>query len=473
MRQAQVANLEFLLLNHPLDCPVCDRGGECPLQDQALAYGPGESRFTEAKRDVPEADPDVAADRAGPRAVRAVRAVHAVLRRDQRRPVPRAVRAGRGRAGRRSPPARTSARRSRGNVVQICPVGALTATPVPVRRAPVRPHRAPTRVCRHCSAGCNVRVDLRRGEVVRVLARENPEVNDAWICDKGRFAFGHDDAAGRITTPLDPRPRARADVVRRGADRGRRRVPRRARRRARGRAAARRGRLRAVEARAHRAADQRPRPPPGAARRLGRACGPPPAPMAVTYRDIERRRRDRGRRARCRAGGADPASAAAQGRARAAHGSWSCTARRTRLHDVAEHVLVRPGAEAAALAAIAAGTRRRRAPAPRSRRRRRTAGSSWPARGSAEHDGAADAAARGRASAGARFAWSLAARAITGALRAGVHPALCPGGRRLDVAEERAELEAVWGPVDDRGRRPRRHRDPARRAPSTNSTSCT
>src|SRR4029079_685389 len=56
--------------------------------------------------------------------------------------------------------------------------------------------------CRHCSAGCNVRVDERRGDVVRVLARDNPEVNDAWICDKGRFAFLHDDAPGRVTTPL-------------------------------------------------------------------------------------------------------------------------------------------------------------------------------------------------------------------------------------------------------------------------------
>ena len=80
--EAQVANLEFLLLNHPLDCPICDRGGECPLQDQALAFGPGESRYVEAKRTYAQAAPAVAAGEPGPRTLRAVRAVHAVLRRD-------------------------------------------------------------------------------------------------------------------------------------------------------------------------------------------------------------------------------------------------------------------------------------------------------------------------------------------------------------------------------------------------------
>ncbi len=93
--KAQVANLEFLLLNHPLDCPICDRGGECPLQDQAMAFGPGESRYVEPKRTYEKPIALSPADQARPRTLRPVRALHPLLRRDQRRPVHRAVRAGR------------------------------------------------------------------------------------------------------------------------------------------------------------------------------------------------------------------------------------------------------------------------------------------------------------------------------------------------------------------------------------------
>ena len=200
VHQAQVANLEFLLLNHPLDCPVCDRGGECPLQDQALAYGPGESRFTEAKRTFPKPipmSPLIGLDRE--RCVLCARCTRFCDEISGDRFLELYARG----AGERVSIAAGEDLRSpfSGNVVQICPVGALTATPYRFVARPFDLTSADT-VCRHCSAGCDVRVDQRRGEVVRVLARENPDVNDAWICDKGRFAFGHDDAAGRITTPL-------------------------------------------------------------------------------------------------------------------------------------------------------------------------------------------------------------------------------------------------------------------------------
>ena len=197
--RAQVANLEFLLLNHPLDCPICDRGGECPLQDQAMAFGPGESRYTEPKRTY-EKPIALAARQARSRAVRLVRALHPLLRRDQRRPVHRAVRAGRRRT--------RLDRRGRGLPVAVLGQhgadlsrGALTAEPY---RFVARPFDLTTTdsVCQHCSAGCNVRVDLRRGSVVRVLARDNADVNDAWTCDKGRFAFRHADLPGRVTMPL-------------------------------------------------------------------------------------------------------------------------------------------------------------------------------------------------------------------------------------------------------------------------------
>src|SRR5207249_3651974 len=88
-----------------------------------------------------------------------------------------------------------------GNTVQICPVGALTSTPYRFVARPFDLSSVDT-ICPHCSAGCNVKLDLRRGEVVRMLARDNVEVNDAWLCDKGRYAFRFPDSPGRITTPL-------------------------------------------------------------------------------------------------------------------------------------------------------------------------------------------------------------------------------------------------------------------------------
>ena len=97
--------------------------------------------------------------------------------------------------------ARISARRSAGTPIQICPVGALTATPYRFVARPFDLSSVDT-VCPHCSAGCNIKLDMRRGEVVRQLARDNLEVNDAWLCDKGRFAFRFPDAPDRLTTPL-------------------------------------------------------------------------------------------------------------------------------------------------------------------------------------------------------------------------------------------------------------------------------
>ncbi len=132
--------------------------------------------------------------------MRAVRPLHPVLRRDRGDRFIELFARG---AGERVSIAAGEDFRSpfSGNDVQICPVGALTSTPYRFVARPFDLTSADS-VCRHCSAGCNVRVDVRRGDVVRVLARDNVEVNDAWICDKGRFAFLPDDAPGRITTPL-------------------------------------------------------------------------------------------------------------------------------------------------------------------------------------------------------------------------------------------------------------------------------
>src|SRR5437763_8125419 len=199
-REAQVANLEFLLLNHPLDCPICDRGGECPLQDQALAFGPGESRYIEAKRtyEKPIAlSPLVALDRE--RCVLCTRCTRFCDEISGDRFIDLFARG----AGERVSIAAGEDFRSlcSGNTVQICPVGALTSTPYRFVARPFDLSSVDT-ICPHCSAGCNVKLDLRRGEVVRVLARDNVEVNDAWLCDKGRYAFRFPDSPGRITTPL-------------------------------------------------------------------------------------------------------------------------------------------------------------------------------------------------------------------------------------------------------------------------------
>ena len=197
---AQVANLEFLLLNHPLDCPICDRGGECPLQDQALAFGPGESRYREAKRVYEKPlylSPLVALDRE--RCVLCARCTRFCDQISGDRFIELFERGAAEQVA--IAPGEDFRSPFSGNTIQICPVGALTSVPY---RFVARPFDLKTAdsVCNHCSAGCKIRVDLRRGEVVRHLARDNPDVNDLWTCDKGRFAFQFPDSADRVTTPL-------------------------------------------------------------------------------------------------------------------------------------------------------------------------------------------------------------------------------------------------------------------------------
>jgi NADH-quinone oxidoreductase subunit G len=199
VRKAQIGVLEFLLINHPLDCPVCDRGGECPLQDQALAFGPGESRYTEAKRTYRKPlplSPLVALDRE--RCVLCARCTRFCDQISGDRFIELFDRGAAEQVGIaagedfRSP--------FSGNTIQICPVGALTAR---TYRFAARPFDLASgdSICPHCACGCNIRVDLRRGEVVRHLANDNVDVNDSWLCDKGRFAYSFPDA-DRLTTPV-------------------------------------------------------------------------------------------------------------------------------------------------------------------------------------------------------------------------------------------------------------------------------
>jgi NADH-quinone oxidoreductase subunit G len=447
-RQAQVANLEFLLLNHPLDCPICDRGGECPLQDQALAYGPGESRFREAKRVFPKPVPMsslVNLDRE--RCVLCARCTRFCDEISGDRFLELFARG----AGERVSIAAGEDLRSpfSGNTVQICPVGALTATPY---RFVARPFDLTSgdSICGHCSAGCNVRVDVRRGEVVRVLARDNAEVNDAWICDKGRFAFGAADAPTRITTPLlrerGLEPASFGEVLLWIADR------------ARGRRVAflAGGRLLDEDAYALAKLARTVVGTNDLDHRRGRGGGlaevvAARTPLAVTAHDVERARV-------IVVAGLDAEQEVPilhlRLRKAAARGAKIVVlaSRRTRLHDVAEHVLLAPGALAAALRRAAAS-----APGGLAASGDPMVDFAFGAIADAGPDGlvlageqlgpAAGDAWAIAAAAGARFAYATRRAGDRGALRAGVHPTLLPGGRRLDDREERAEVEAAWGPI--------------------------
>jgi NADH-quinone oxidoreductase subunit G len=192
--------LEFLLINHPLDCPICDKGGECPLQDQTMKFGPGKSRFYEDKRRFKKPLP------LGP-----------VLMLDRERCVTcaRCTRFGEIVAGDHAlelldrgyktevgtPDGGPADSKYIGNTIMICPVGALTSR---VYRFRARPwDNTPTvSTCTLCPVGCSMILDSRSGEIDRILSHENRDVNDIWLCDKGWFGYEFSSSKERLTTPL-------------------------------------------------------------------------------------------------------------------------------------------------------------------------------------------------------------------------------------------------------------------------------
>jgi len=198
-RRAQEGTLEMLLINHPLDCPMCDKGGECPLQDQALAHGANISRFVDDKRryDKPVAvSAQVLLDRE-----RCVLCARCTRFSEQISGDPFIELFERGALEQvaiyEDEPYESY---FSGNVIQICPVGALTSTDYRFKARPFDVVSTPS-VCEHCSAGCNQTVQSRNGTIQRQLARTNMDVNEAWNCDKGRFVFGYLTAETRITEP--------------------------------------------------------------------------------------------------------------------------------------------------------------------------------------------------------------------------------------------------------------------------------
>jgi NADH-quinone oxidoreductase subunit G len=198
--EGQNATLEFILVNHPLDCPVCDKGGECPLQDLTFRYGPGTTRMTFPKRTLEKpipVSPTIALDRE--RCIlcyRCTRFSEGVAEDGQ------LVAVNRGAlsliATFEDEPYRAP---FSGNVIELCPVGALTSTQYRFQGRPWEVQNVPT-VCTLCPVGCNIHATSREGKVKRILSRNHPEVDEGWLCDKGRFAFPHLYAEDRITSPL-------------------------------------------------------------------------------------------------------------------------------------------------------------------------------------------------------------------------------------------------------------------------------
>jgi NADH-quinone oxidoreductase subunit G len=200
VRHAQEAVVEFLLINHPLDCPVCDKGGECPLQDISFGWGGGRSRFIEPKRHFQKPlalSPLIAIDRE--RCILCYRCVrfsqeiaedYQLVLQDRGAHTYVSTFDGHPYVAPFS-----------GNIIELCPVGALTSQPYRFRARPWDIEAAGS-VCTMCPSQCNVSFTVRDERVLRVMARDNDEVDDGWLCDKGRFAYQSVHVDERITEPM-------------------------------------------------------------------------------------------------------------------------------------------------------------------------------------------------------------------------------------------------------------------------------
>ena len=197
---AQRSVVEFLLVNHPLDCPVCDKGGECPLQDITFGWGAGISRFIEPKRHFVkplELSPLVAIDRE-----RCILCYRCVRFSQEIAEDYQLVLAERGADSFVATfDGHPYVAPFSGNIVELCPVGALTSRPYRFRARPWEVEGAGS-VCTLCPAQCNLALTVRDERALRVLARDNPDVDDGWLCDKGRFAYQSIHVEERVTEPM-------------------------------------------------------------------------------------------------------------------------------------------------------------------------------------------------------------------------------------------------------------------------------
>ncbi|HET8672648.1 MAG TPA: NADH-quinone oxidoreductase subunit NuoG [Thermoleophilaceae bacterium] len=201
VKQAQNAIVEFLLVNHPLDCPVCDKGGECPLQDISYGWGAGRSRVVEPKRHFEkplEISPLVAIDRE--RCILCYRCVRFSQEISEDYQLVFLERGDHTFVGTHD--GHPYVAPFSGNIVELCPVGALTSTAYRFRARPWDIEDAGS-ICLLCPSQCNIKFTTRDDtKVMRVLARDHKEVDDGWLCDKGRFGYQAIHAPERITEPM-------------------------------------------------------------------------------------------------------------------------------------------------------------------------------------------------------------------------------------------------------------------------------
>ncbi len=199
--EARAAIMEFLLINHPLDCPICDRGGECDLQDFAVAYGRGQSRFIEDKKHAAKAvdiGREIVLDRE-----RCILCQRCVRFGEEYAQEPGLIMIERGvKMEIGTFPDQPYDSIFSGNTVEMCPVGALTSKRYRFRARPWE-LTATSTICPHCPVGCNIKADVRLGrEVVRFRSRENDDVDDGFLCDRGRYGYTFINSLDRLTTPL-------------------------------------------------------------------------------------------------------------------------------------------------------------------------------------------------------------------------------------------------------------------------------
>ncbi|HEX2040464.1 MAG TPA: NADH-quinone oxidoreductase subunit NuoG, partial [Acidimicrobiales bacterium] len=200
VKKAQDGVLEFLLVNHPLDCPVCDKGGECPLQDQTLSFGPGETRFVEEKRHFEK--PIALSDLVYIDRERCIQCDRCTRFSDEVAGDPLIEFVGRGdRIEVNTFPDHPFASYFSGNTVQICPVGALLARPYRFKARPWDLEQVES-TCTQCAVGCRIAVQSSGNELTRYIGLDSDPVNHGWLCDKGRFSYEATNSSERITTPL-------------------------------------------------------------------------------------------------------------------------------------------------------------------------------------------------------------------------------------------------------------------------------
>jgi NADH-quinone oxidoreductase subunit G len=450
--KAQRGMMELLLVNHPLDCPMCDKGGECPLQNQAMSTGQGETRFDGVKRTFPKPialSAQVLLDRE-----RCIQCSRCTRFADQIAGDPLIELVDRG------PQEQVAVAEGvpfdsyfSGNTVQICPVGALTGASYRFRARPFDLVSTPS-ICEHCAAGCRQRTDHRRGAVTRRLAGDAPEVNEEWNCDKGRWAFTYATQPDRLISPL---VRDEAGVLQPASWPEAIGVAARGLLAARGRAGVLPGGRLTVEdayayakfarlALASNDIDMRARP--HSAEELEFISDHVAGQVDVTYADLEQA-------PAVLLAGFEPEDecpivflrlrkAVRDGKTTVYSLAALASLGLTKLSGVL--LPTAPGAEAAALAALGqtdtagGGASSKAGAALRQPDAIILAGERL-----AEVPGALSAAAALARQTGARLAWIPRRAGERGAIEAGALPALQPGGRRVGDAAATAELARAWG----------------------------